>query len=681
MKYGSLNSRGTKVFKTGVLNGGLDTNHSSDLIKNNKIVSGCNMWYKDYCLKTRPGFKNDTEKAVKTFIYGNNGTIEYNVTDTAVYLDGTYWRIATGEVLTDDYVYYVYAYLIDLQGNIVPMGHISFNRLSNDSFYVPAHINFFNGKPQNGGGIFAIIALHDKYNRSKKSYCIYEVNSDFTSWEKVNDFYVPTVLINGRGNKYQTAKTESGFSSDAPMTLESLNMLDGRFHAYYTSDGYSHSFRLPFNSLADKTISCKIYYTISEYIEWIIPSDNIRDIQKFYNQEISAIVDRDTGILYFTGESGDFPIPIMELCSENNIKITATKEIEGGIASIANASCLTRYNSKLLVAGGEGGNTVYVSEYENPLYFAKNTSIDVGESGSPVICMSVQQGKIVAFKEHELHLLSFKEGDILNEITLLKDNGKVFKKPDSFESEQVSKKIGCANKKTVAICGGKNIWLSEDGKIYKFDVSGKKITELCNPEILKLDHITYGQATAMGSEEYYILSAFNEMFVVDIQNLKESNCFLWRAPEGLNIENGFYHSGKFMFLCCGEDSRLAFVSWLDGNVDNVLYFDEEAVIQNNLPITSSFTTKHYYLGEKNTFKNIEGIYFTLSANGKVKISVNDRYKTEINFGYPNDDYDKCEYKSVRISPHLYNVDGVSISFESNKEFSIGEIEVRYRIMG
>ncbi len=682
MKYASLNSRGVKVFKTGALNGGLDTNSSPDLIMDNEIASGCNMWYKDSHLKTRPGFKNDIDKAINTFIYGYEGRLEYNVTDTAVYLDGVYWRIATAEVLTDDYAYYVYIYLIDLEGNIVPMGHISFNRASSDSFYIPIHINFFNGKAQNGGGIFAIVALQDKYNCSKKSYCIYEVSSDYTEWERVNDFYVPTVLINGRGNKYQIAKSESGFSTESPITLESLNMLDGRFYAYYTSDGYSHSFRLPFNSLADEIISCKIYYTISEYIEWVIPPNTIRDKQKFYSQEISAIVDRDTGILYFTSESGEFPIPIMELCSENNIKITATKEIEDGIASIANASCVTRYNSKLLVAGGEGGNTVYAADYDNPLYFPKNASIDIGESGSPVICMSAQQGKVVAFKEHEIHLLSFKEGNLFNEITLLKDNGKVFKKPDSFESEQVSKKIGCANKQTVAISGGKNIWLSDDGKIYKFDVSGKKITEVCNPSILELSRDTYSEATAIGSDEYYILSAFDKMLVIDIKEQNESNCFLWRIPEGLNIESGFYHSGEFMFLCCSDDSRLVFVSRLQGNNDSVLYFgEEETIMQKNVPIKSNFATKHYCFKEQNTPKNIEGIYFMLSAKGKVKISVNDRYKTEINFGYLNEHYDKCEYKSVKISPHLLGVNGVSVSFDSDKEFSIGEIEIRYRIMG
>ena len=682
MKYSSLNAQGVKSFKTGALDGGLDTQNSPELIADNKIASGCNVWYKDSYLKSRPGFKNDPDKVLETQIYSNVGEIKYKVTDTMINLGGEYFRIATGEVFTGDYAYYVNTYLIDLSGNISPMGDIAFNRLSSTSFYIPAHINFFNGKPQNGGGIFAIIALYDKYNWSKKSYCIYEVNADYTEWERVDEFYIPTVLINGRGNKYQTAKKEKGFSTDAPLTLESQNMLDGRFYAYYTSDGYSHSFRLPFNSLADDTISCKIYYTISDYIEWVIPPDNIRDIQEFYNQKVSAFVDRDTGILYFTGESGDFPIPIMELCSENNIKITATKDIEDGMASIANSSCVTRFNSKLLVAGGEGGNTIYAADYDNPLYFPKNTSIDIGESGSPVICMSVQQNKIVAFKEHEIHLLSFKEGDIINEITLLKDNDKVFKKPDSFESQEISKKIGCANEQTVAICGGKSIWLADDGRIYKFDVTGKKITEICDPAILEIHPDEYMKVTAIGSDEYYIISIDEKMLVTYIQDQKETKSYYWNVPIGLNVESGFYHSGKFMFLCCNDDTKLAFISTLEGNIDNVIYLGEEdAIMQKSVPINSSFTTKHYCFKDQNSFKNIEGIYFTLSAKGKVKISVNDRYKTEIDFGFLNEDYDKCEYKSVRLSPHLYNVNGVSVSFESNKEFSIGELEIRYRITG
>ena len=114
----------------------------------------------------------------------------------------------------------------------------------------------------------------------------------------------------------------------------------------------------------------------------------------------------------------------------------------------------------------------------------------------------------------------------------------------------------------------------------------------------------------------------------------------------------------------------------------MLYYEQDdTVIQKLLSINSSFTTKHYCFKEQTLLKNIEGIYFTILAKGKVKISVNNRYKTEINFSFLNEDYDKLEYKAVRLSPHLYNVNGVTISFDSDKEFSIGEIEIRYRITG
>ncbi len=684
MKYGYLKGQGSKSFKIRALSGGLDYENLPDNINDNQISDCKNMWYKNSRLKTRPGFRADSDRAVDTMIYGYTGELEYKVTDTAIYLYDEYYRIATADITTDDYAHYTYVYLVDLYGNITPAGYLSFLRIASDVFYLPTHINFFNGKPQNGGGIYALVTLCDKYNIANKNHHVYEINADFTEWERVYDYYIPTALINGRGNRYQVAKNETAFSAPNPTVLESQNMLESRFYSYYTSDGYSNSFVLPFNSISNGEVSCRIYYSLDEYTEWVIPAGYIRDIKEFREKEITAYIDRTTGTLYFKDGPNDYPIPIMEMCGQNNIKVTASKDITDGIAKIAEASCVTRYNSKLLVAGGKNGNTVYISDYDNPLYFPNISAQEIGESNSPITYMSSQQGKVLVFKDNELHLLTVKDGDTVNEITLLHDNDKVFKKAARLTSEQISQNIGCDNKATVSFCNGRTFWLGGDNTVYNFEVKGKKINKVCACRDFELDYYNRRFVKAVGGDDYYILISGEKIIVVDSSDLKNFKIFYWETPSKLNIESGFYFSGKHFFLCTGSDSQLAFIATLEGKTDSILYFsddEERTIMQKNIPVTCGFATKHYSLGNKNDKKNIEGIYLNLAAKGRVKIAVNEAYKTDVNFGFLNEDYDKCEYKSVRLSPHIYNTNMVTLKLESDKEMSIGEIEIRYRVMG
>ena len=454
MKYTSLKKQPLKSFKIRALNGGVDCENNTDGMFDGKISACKNMWYKNSRLQTRPGFKGEAESAVNAMIYGNEGELDYKVTDTVIYRSGEYCRLATAQITVDDSVHYTYVYLLDLFGNITPIGQLSFSRFSSDSFYLPTQIHFFNGKPQkNGGGIYAMVTLCDRYDVTKKNHYIYEVNSKLDEWVKVENFYIPTALTNGRGNKYQQSKNETGFSTPSPIILESQNMLEERFYSYFTSDGFSNSFKLPYSNLSNEEISCRVYYDLDKYVEWVIQPGYLRATKTFNEVEITAYIDRVTGTLYFKSETDDYSVPVMPMYSENNIKVTAAKKINNGFSKIVSASCVTRHNSKLLVAGGENGNTVFTGDYDNPLYFPYSSSVQVGEGSNKITHMSSQQGKVLVFKENELHLLTVNEGKATNEISLIRDNDKRFRTSDSFACEQISSSIGCDNNATVAVCG------------------------------------------------------------------------------------------------------------------------------------------------------------------------------------------------------------------------------------
>ncbi len=673
----------TKSFKVKALNGGINAKDRPEDIKDNQMPMCKNMWYKDSCLKTRPGFCGNVKKAVYTKIYGNSGKLQYNVTDTEIYLNGDYHRIAVSDVVTDDYAHYTYVYLIDSEDNIKPIGNMTFFRISSEVFSIPTNMLFFNGKSESGGGIFAFITLTNKYNDKQKNYVIYEVSDDFTEWNRVYDFYIPTLFINGRGNKYQIAKNESGLSYPNPKLLESQNMLNGRFHAYYTSDGYSNSFKLPFTDLAEETVVCKIYYTLVDYLEWEFGSTSTVCKKKFMGTEVSGILDREKGVIYFVSSNGDFAIPIIDTYHENNIKITATKEIEDGLTRIVHSRCAVRNNSKLLISGGTDGNMIYMADYDNPLYFPMSSSVGVGESDNSVTALLVHQGKILAYKEHSLYRISVKEGSKINEISLLSDSDRVFKSSDSFTVEQISKTVGCKNKKTLVGLTYTSVWQGTDNKIYALSFSGG--TDIINvseniESVLPafLDDYTF----AVGGGDYYIFIKEKEIFVFECINDKDIKAYKWECPECASIQDGYYHNGKFKFLCTGDKSNIAYIANLEGDTDTFIHSDDAGNIsQLQMPINNSVITKFYGLSSLRELKNVDSIYLLLAAKGKAKICINGLQVANINFGFSNEIYDKADYKTVKLSPHLYGADSVYLTLSSDRQMSVGEIEIIYRITG
>ncbi len=680
MKYNSLKRQPVKTLKVAAFDGGIDLQNPKRSIKNNELSSCENMWFKDSRLQTRPGFRGDVKKAVKTQIYGYTGKLDYQITDTEVYYNDAYHRIAISDVLTDDYAHYTYVYLVDLWGNIKPIGHMSFLRTTSDIFYTPINILFYNGKSETGGGIFALVTLQNGGDTTQRYYYIYEIDNTFSEWNRVFNFYIPTIYINGRGNRYETARSESSFSAPTPKTLESPNILNGRFNAYYTSDGYSNSFRLPFSNLANESVLCRIYYTLYDYVDWRIEANATKNTQKFMDRNVCAEIDRTKGIVYFTADGGDYAVPVMPNYHENNIKITATKEIPLGFSRVVHSTCSVRNNSKLLIAGGESGNTVFVTSYENPLYFPQNSCVTVGDVDAQITALSVQQGKIIAFKQYEIYALSFKAGDNINEISLLSDNDTIFKKADSIEVNQISERIGCENKRSLVLCGNINFWLGTDNNIYALkNLSSQKIENISDKIISGMPQVKVKKTFAVGNENFYILINGSNAVTVDI---KESALYLWTIPEVLSVESGFYHNAKFRFVCVSPDSTIAYMATLDGEADSYMFYDEKGNITvSEHPINNSMTTKHFDLTGMGKFVNIDNVYLSLSAVGKTEITLNDCQTTSINFGLSGEKYNKCQHKSVRLIPHLYGVDSVYLKVSSDNLMSIGEAEISYRITG
>ena len=681
MRYDSLKRQSVKSFKIKGLNGGINVKDAPEAIADNQVCISKNMWYKASRFQTRPGFLGDSKKAIDIKIHDIDGMYDYKVTDTEIFIDGEYYKIAVANIIEEDYAHHTYVYLIDSQNTIRQIGNMSFFRIASDVFSIPTNILFFNGKPQNGGGIYAFATLTNQHDYSEKYYNIYEVSADFKTWDRVYDYYVPTIFINGRGNKYQIAKKENGLSYPAQKELESQNMLNGRFNVYYTSDGYSNSFKLPFTNLAEEKVVCRIYYTLVDYMEWEFAATSTVCKKAFMGKEVSGILDREKGVLYFITDQGNFPIPIIDMYHENNIKITASKEIEKGLEKIVFSTCATRMNSKLLLSGGMEGNIVFSADYENPLYFSVGSSVRIGESDNNVTALLQQNENVLAFKQHSLYELKLKEGGNINEIALLSDCDRVFKKLDSFTVEEISKNIGCNNKNTLCDCGNTIVWQGTDNKIYSYS-GGKYIYYISDKIDSVIPKFDYKDSFSVGGDDMYILFTNREIYVFLLKDLNKITVYRWDCPECAMVKSGYFHNGIFKFLCSGERDTLIYIAELNGETDAFVHYDKDGnITQIPMPIKNSVITKFYRLSDLPKLKNVENIYFLLAAKGKVKIGINGLTIANINFGFSNEIYDKREYKTVKLSPHLYETDSVYLTLSSDQHMSIGEIEILYRLIG
>ena len=179
-------------------------------------------------------------------------------------------------------------------------------------------------------------------------------------------------------------------------------MLNGIFYAYFSSDGYSSEFSLPFSNISDENVICRVHYSPSSYTEWVIYAGKNSASQTFMGTTVTVNVDRSKGLIYFTVEAGDYSVPLMGKYKANNIRITATKKTEGSFDDVVSATCCQIFKSRIILSGSIKDNRIYSARYDSPLYFPYSGVTEIGEARLPVTALTVSGEKILAFKATEL---------------------------------------------------------------------------------------------------------------------------------------------------------------------------------------------------------------------------------------------------------------------------------------
>ena len=681
MKFSSLDEKKEKTYRVRSLDGGLNASQLACNIADGELSELENMDYRDGVLQTRCGLSAGEYDIIKNENEILFTDVSYTVTEAAAFVNGALKRLAYEKTFDgiSNYIYYIY--LLGADGSKQEAGTISFSRKTDDCFYIPYSMLFYSGAPIDGGGIFALVTAKNQYADDEYSYMVYEISDDYTYWFRSTSYYEPVIMINGRGNKYELAKASNQAYTAQPRYLEARNVLTSRFKAYFTSDGQSSSFRLPYSGLSDETVLCRIYTTLATYTEWVIFPGSTSATANFYTAKITMNVDRSKGIIYFTTANGeDYPVPIMSMYNENNIYVRAGKLFGEELKEICTLTCFARYGSKLIFSGGSESGKIYSVPYSNPLYFSEKCVTDIGGGGNAVTALLATKDGVLAFKKNEVHKVRLRNGAALNTSSLLANDDSVFYAGDGFTQAKLAD-IGCSNRRTCALCGSYPVWMSDDGKLYTMNSFSGKITRISEPAEQFLSRIgTYdiARATAVFEDGKYWLLLGDKALVLHFRGEKGEYKYYTRLFGNLKPIGILSSGGSRRFICVGSDERvLYFATETDICFDTDITSGMQANIE-NVRFSSSFSTKSFNFGSSAFKKTLQSIVLTAAAGGRLKIKLTGDTSEEFTVDISDSQY-KCGALSViRLLPHISAVRALGLELSCEDGMKIGEISFTYR---
>lgn len=680
MKYTSIEQSGEKTYRAGPFDGGINRETAATHIKSSELSDGRNVYFHKGTLRRRPSLTAVAGDIIKNENDSLIESTEFFSAETELFIDGEYKRIAYEKAFDgiSNYIYNIF--LVDTDGQSRAAGSIFFSRISSDTFFTPESILFFTGASTGGGGIFAFVTAVNIYDPSQKSYRVYEINAERSAWERKTSFYTPVVMINGRGNRYEYAKSINSPFSGTPKTLEARNLLTSRFKAYFTSDGYSSLFRLPYSELANETVVCRIYTNPTSYTEWCIYPDESSAAATFFTAQITMHVDRGKGTVFFTGVDGnDYPVPLMSRYSENNIRITAGKAFAGELDEVCSLTCCCRCGSHTVFSGGLKAGRIYSVNSEKPLYFSEKSVKSTGEGTGGITALLNTADGIIAFKKNEVIRLTLKTGGAVGNGSLLADDASVFYEPDSFTLRSFNAP-GCESKRACAVCGRSVIWLAADGGIYTISAATGKAYELTRATALSAElRQAANTAVAVGSAEHAAFMFGKKMLVIKNPTApKTAKCFLW-SFEGPSVRDVIFRGNECRFFCVGSDGRI-FYTALAGSTEadtDILSSVGGALIK-QVPVTAEFKTRDFNFGAPELKKHIRRITLSAVFRGPSVLKLIADGKSVYEVGLPGS-ATRGSLDVIRVIPHMAEVGRLTLHFYSENEFEIGDTAFNYTV--
>lgn len=608
------------------------------------VLAECNnMNYRQDALKTRPGFVVKGDSLISPLEDDEMVFLPFTVTQTVFYKNSRTYNLAyccTGYNSRANLRFF----LVGFDGNILPAGSIVFNRVDYLNFFVPENVFFTVTGEEGESRVYAFI---HRLSRGESVCEIYRANETFSTWSLAGrDCYVPTVLINGRGERYDEAHSLGEFNYPDPEKLEELNMLTPLYKCFFTSDGLSHRFRLPYGNLDQYSdFVCRLYSTPDTYTEWVVPGDYDSCSRTVGGVTVTLFLDRTLGLISFHTQNGEYHVPVMSGCNLNNISVvSSTFDANHKEAIISSHGAVSLDNRLYFYGNTSKPNCIYCSKIADTLYFPESSKLFIGDGASGVTALRVQNGKLIAFKPGETYKVttSFRDEKVTRQAVL--PDRTVYVRSDILSAQTIDASIGCSNPSTLRLCGSRLVWLSDDGNVYALATTTYgnttniyKVSQPLGGKLKeKLTNATNVFAVTSGGE--YLLSVDDTVFVMNYRvrgfgysrtyyskddKLKSPAWFIWKLPQNSGIYSAGNVAGNAIFV--SNFSSLYFVPFtLSGACDTVAEMKNGSLELTSTPVTASLKLKNFDFSAPHRLKRLDTVLIDGKCDNTAELTVYDR---------------------------------------------------------
>ncbi|MBR3145507.1 MAG: hypothetical protein IKF53_06420 [Clostridia bacterium] len=680
MKWESIKKENTKTFLQSDFSGGIGETFNN---KNNFKTSE-NLISKGNSLVTRNALRVCENFTARNKVVGN---MPFRITETVYFVDGLKYNVGYHSSVENNNHNKICTYLISSGENILNTGDIVKSLDENhqeDTDYTPVSSVFFTGTKTLGLGIYAFVGYTT--NTGRKVYAVFEATGTTNeAWHEFaeNELYIPTLLINGRGENYLESEEYYNRTTKEPSSPEKVNMICPYVKCYFSADSFSSYFEMPFSYYEYVPANIKVYISQNEVLNFDftkIGPVSVTSRGKTY----TAIFNEISGSISFVKDDKPSPMLYSQVYPENNIVVTAVKRDIIDPDPILSCKHVVSFNSRLYFYGTDlKPNCVFSSKVTNPLYFPESMKTLVGSDTEAIKGSGYQNNKLIIFKEGETYKVN--TTNAYNEVDFYSPEKNVRFKTENLWNESISTKTGALSGDTVASSTGQLVWMGNDKKIYTLEAttygSEKNIFTISE----KVDHLIKKALSggkkpyATVRDGYYYLFCGEYVFVADChitnmgyatrygaKNMNSVSWYVWRLP--IEKISGVKNIEEIMICTENEtDKTPCLFHFTEDKCDRI--FDQN----NNLAekeIETSFETHTHNLSD------------TKSILSQIKLNLTSDL-LDVYVQIDNKIFKKHIHNikdTLRINPPLTpdGFDNIKIALKSKGDFCLKKISINHK---
>lgn len=597
------------------------------------------------------------------------------------------------DIWTDGVTFaYVNAYIFQDDASLDRIGSITVGS-PGGQFFMPKNVVFLTGEPVNGTGLYLFLCCTPGTQTYKSgTFVIYEYLGARQGFARVleNNLYIPVIYTNGRGNKFNEARKEGWVYDQTPDFPEDINLLTGKFKAFYTSDGFSSGFKLPIWQLDDTMPgSCRIYDDADHFVEWLFAPSNRSSTHNFNGFQVTASLDCSTGYVRFTCNGNPYAIPKSDHLNGNNVMIIAHKKLPNSQKAVLSSRGALMFEDKIYLYGNDFyKNEIYCSSSDNPLYFPESMKTAAGNCHTKVNRLFANGKSLFAFKDDGIYKISSNEQINNTDMILPIDVGRNYKITNRLKSTELSQIIGCENDKSIKACGENTVFLSSDRKLCMIRENGK-ISEISSPVnglLSSLEISNTDRIFAVSYDKKYLLFIGNRAFLLEYNtsdfgysknriDTDDSGFLKWYYLE-FPAEN-YYSSAVAVrdtpyIICRHSKYRVAYIMRFSGDTDIIPNPAEQGTRQEK-EIEFKIKTNPYDFGYPATKKGINFTELFVSGDGTYGISIDNGTNASTQNIRINGE------SVIKIYPFLMPSPTVSAEITGTAPFSLSKLSFEYTV--